>query len=519
MRFSLPTLAGFLTFATACDGCSDVSLVGGAGGGAAAEGGAGGGGISVEPPAIDWYACPDEELADLTCADVDVPLDWDAPASRSIPIHVRRLEATEEPTGAVWLLEGGPGVPGSFMLAYAAHIHSAHPSLDVFVPDHRGTGESAPLVCSPQTDPPTPACMTSLREDEELVLQVNSSAAARDVAAIAEWTKRGESLSLYGRSYGTYWAHRTVSLAPGRFDKLVLDSPCSPVDGCPASSREAGIDEVGRELLARYDDDAACLAHLGPDAEAFAAAVVAGADVGACAPAAAAGITGDRLRYMLARLLGTSDARGLVPAVLHRYQRCNASDEAALATLAAYFEQIDNLTATLLADMSIPANYQVTYAEWWDSSFTVGEAEAQQAAAIFATGASLRWTETFTDGSWTALPRDPALRAWHIADTPTLVLVGGLDTATPRASVAIDAPPIADHSHWVELAFAGHADSAGDGIYGACSRSLIDQFLSSSGSFDDGCVAEADLAAGGSLLDVPTSTVEFMLGTTSLYGD
>lgn len=505
-----------LALAAACG--DDGAGAGGAGGGGGV--GMGGDGAAGGPPTpeIAWRACAETELEDLSCADVELPLDWGAPSGRTLPVHVRRLEASEPVQGSVWLLEGGPGAPGAWMLDYAAHIHAQHPAFDVFVPDHRGTGKSAPLACRPQTDPPTPACMASL--DQELVLHVNSSEAARDVVAIAAWTARTDQVLVYGRSYGTYWAHRTVSLAPNAFDALVLDSPCSPIRGCPASQRDAGQDRVGRDFLARCGDDAACVEHLGPDAVSFAEQVIDSADQDSCAAASSAGIDGRRLRFILAQLLSGDGTRGVVPAVLYRYQRCNAADGDAFAVLGAYFDQIDELTETALQQLSMPTNYQVTFAEWWEHGFGLTQAEQQLSASLFATGASVRWADAFAGDRWVAPARDPALRAWHIDSLPTLVLVGGLDMATPRASVQDDKPALSDSSHWIDLAFAGHTSSAGQSPYSACARSLVDQFLSSAGAtLDETCVSEVDVAAGAALFEVSESTSMFLFGTPDLYGD
>lgn len=509
---SMLVLSSSLACAIAC-GDDDASS--GASGGGAGGGGGEGPTWEVPPsPEITWEPC-DEGGLSIACAHVPVPVDWSEPTGAATTIFVRRIEATEPVEGSVWLLEGGPGAPGAWILSYAEHIHATHPALDVFIPDHRGTGSSTPLACTPITDPPTSACLESL--PQEHLLHTNTTSAAFDVAAIASWTAREDHVLLYGRSYGTYWAHRTVSVAASVFAGLVLDSPCDPVDGCPSIHRDAEVDVVGRTLLSHCENDPACAAHITGDAATFASDVIADADAGTCAGAASAGLGGVRLRHLLARLLAYEDGRGLVPAVLVRYARCDAADVAALTTLHTYFEELDELIGAL-PDFSVPTNYQVMFAEWWDPSFTSDDAEAQLTETVTASGASLRWASAFEAGGWSAPPRDPALRAWSIDQVPTLVLVGGLDSATPAASLEDSRPLLEPHSSWKELAYAGHVDSAGEGAYGECARALIDGFLSVPGAaVEDACIAQVDAARADQILAVSEGTTMMMLGTASAY--
>jgi len=173
-------LAASFAFSSACEGGCRGGATPEGGGGGGPIGGSGGGYVTPPAPDIDWVPCPEQGLDAMVCADVPVPLDWTEPNGRAITVFVRHVAATTAVRGSLWLLEGGPGSPGSWMLAGASDMHAAHPELDLFIPDHRGTGSSALLTCMPQTDPPTVECVSGLNEDSDLILHVTTTDSALD---------------------------------------------------------------------------------------------------------------------------------------------------------------------------------------------------------------------------------------------------------------------------------------------------------------------------------------------------
>ncbi|MBL9025945.1 MAG: alpha/beta hydrolase [Myxococcales bacterium] len=488
-------------------------------GGGGAEQADGGGGAAPAAPSITWAACAPDDAPGFECADVPVPIDWGSLDGPEMTVRLRRKPAaTDPPRGAAWMLEGGPGAPGAWMLTFAERTAAEHPDLDVMIVDHRGTGHSGELACATATDPPTLDCLSSLEQTSGTSIAATStSASAQDVAALARWFGRGETQLLYGRSYGTYWAHRTVTLAPEGFDAVVLDSPCDAVEGCPSWRRDHDIDLVGRAFFALCDQDPACAARLPGGAVSFVEATVASADAGACAGAAAAGLTGVRLRLALARLLGTSEGRALAPAIVFRYARCSAADEAALANAAAWLDTLEELFAAV-PGLSLPTNYQVMRTEFWGGSHSVAEAEAQLASTIVASGASVRWAKAFESWPWPVFHVDPALHQWRLSDAPVLVLTGGLDTATPPALLGALPGALPPGSTLVEQSLAGHVASAVDTPTGECARALIDSFLDDpSATLDLGCVAQADQAERSALFQTDAETSMQWFGTPSAY--
>lgn len=500
-------------------GCGDDDGTGASGG--AGGGGAGGGqGGGPPDPEITWTACPAEGAPDLTCADIPVPLEWGDLHGGSVDVHVARLEATTTPRASLWLLEGGPGAPGAWMIPFAARMHEEHPDLDIFIPDHRGTGGTAALLCDPATDPPSTECLEALEEEHAAFIPyATTTESAHDVSTIAQRTSRAGVNILYGRSYGTFWAHRAVTLHPAAWDTYILDSPCHP-SGCNGARRDAEVDVVGRAFLSLCDDDATCSAAVGGDALALAETVVAAADAGACAGALAGGLTGNRLRQGLSMLLSDDKARSLIPAVLVRYERCNASDVAALTSLADYVALFENVL-TFVPDFSLPENYHVTRTEFWEEGFTVADAEDQLAETLIASGASVRWARAFETWPWPIPEVDPSYEAWTDAGVPSLVLVGGLDTSTPAHEVEDGPQGLGSSSQWVTLAFAGHVSSADpNDPYAACALSMIDQVLESPGAaVDDACITAVDAPTEAALFEIDEARSTEVLGTADAYGD
>jgi len=85
--------------------------------------------------------------AQAECATTPLPAKWSEPQGDTIDVFVKRYPARQQPAnGQLWLLAGGPGLPGSIYEAFAFLIANDLPTLDIYLPDHRGTGRSMPLA-------------------------------------------------------------------------------------------------------------------------------------------------------------------------------------------------------------------------------------------------------------------------------------------------------------------------------------------------------------------------------------
>jgi hypothetical protein len=75
------------------------------------------------------------------CATFAVPLDWShGDDGVHIDLFVKRIAAHAKARGSIWLLAGGPGGAGDDLEWLAETLAFLQPDLDVYLPDHRGTG-------------------------------------------------------------------------------------------------------------------------------------------------------------------------------------------------------------------------------------------------------------------------------------------------------------------------------------------------------------------------------------------
>ncbi|MCD0244643.1 alpha/beta hydrolase [Xanthomonas melonis] len=224
-------------------------------------------GAAAQTPAPSFAACADAAartpLAGSQCLITQVPLRHEAPDSSSIALFVRRLP-TADPSkrrGEVWLIAGGPGEAGASLYPMIDTYRRAFPGYDLVIPDHRGTGRSARL-CPVQEAPASPdgvglagtewgPCIGALYADAQRTSAFTITEAAQDLALLIRQQRRKGEVLLYGVSYGTQLALRTLQVAPVPLDGLVLDGLVPPETATQwdLSHRTAVVDAVGRALL------------------------------------------------------------------------------------------------------------------------------------------------------------------------------------------------------------------------------------------------------------------------------
>lgn len=258
-------------------GCSDDTGAGGGGSSGSGAGGAGGEGAGsacsrpAEPPSIAWEPCYER----YECTTVDVPLDYDGPATGTVGLRVLRARAKCTPEGVMFVNQGGPGGPS---VAWLANIYPAAAILlpqvaeryDVVAIDWRGVGESEALSCdfaaadaAIRQLPLHPASSADLAAWDDAWLAYASSCAdsrqgalrarmgtataARDLdsvrAALGE-----ERINFLGLSYGGYLGAAYMSMFPARVRAVVLDSPSTPT---PDVVAEVGL--RARAIEGRFD--------------------------------------------------------------------------------------------------------------------------------------------------------------------------------------------------------------------------------------------------------------------------
>lgn len=223
----------------------------GADGGLDADGGPDLGPITPwEPPAqIDWAPCNEVGLEGLSCANLEVPLDHQAPRAR-IRLAMARAQA-EDPGKRIGVLLVNPGGPGGRSREMVTRVQEANLTLrrrfDIIGVDWRGVGGSEPtLDCA--LDGELDELRTIHPFDEATEHQAwvdrlrtrcleNVGAEALrhvgvvDVARDMELVRRalGEAqLNFLGISYGTLLGATFATLYPTSIRAFALDAVVSP---------------------------------------------------------------------------------------------------------------------------------------------------------------------------------------------------------------------------------------------------------------------------------------------------
>ncbi len=273
-----------------------------------------------------------DQLAE--CANVEVPLDWNSPNDAKVSFFVKRLLGTAPgPHRQLWLLQGGPGGAGDGLEPLAAEIARADTSLDVYIPDHRGTGRSERLDCpnargSLSFDYAVCIKEMKIRWGVQGLVTFSTTTAARDVGHVIERVRTpGQEVHVYGISYGTYWAQRYLQLFPSQPTAVALDGVCQ-AGLCSYLKMGYWFDRVGKKYMAECAADPVCSDKLGPDPVQSVRAAIAKANAGKCAGLAK--ISGTSLRKLFGMFIASFELRALVPATTYRILRCDADDVLAL---------------------------------------------------------------------------------------------------------------------------------------------------------------------------------------------
>ncbi len=170
-------------------------------------------------------ACEDGTSAALLgsqCATVDVPLRHADPSGEHITLFLRRIAASADVPrrGEVWLISGGPGESGASLYPLIQIYQRAFPGFDLVIPDHRGTGRSS-RICPIQEAPESPAgtgladaewgpCIGSMYANLQRTSAFSITEAAHDLGTLMSQADRSGQVLLYGVSYGTQLALRSL---------------------------------------------------------------------------------------------------------------------------------------------------------------------------------------------------------------------------------------------------------------------------------------------------------------------
>lgn len=235
-------------------------------------------------PRLDWRPCakPDGPAAQ-ECAELAVPLDYDAPHGRQISVAVSRIRSDRPAArrGTLIVIPGGPGGSGVQRLtqkgdALQRELAGAY---DLVAFDPRGVGASTTASCDLA---PEDRYLTSLRSwpgpNGEIAENVARSRRIAEACArnggpeLRSFTTANQvrdmdrfrealgerKLSAWGISYGSYVGAVYAQEHPRRTDRWVLDSSGDPD---PQRLARGWLENMGRGAEERFPDFAAWAAH------------------------------------------------------------------------------------------------------------------------------------------------------------------------------------------------------------------------------------------------------------------
>lgn len=440
------------------------------------------------PGSGEWSACEvvDEKGAPLTaeCASYTLPLSAER-TDQTVDVRVRRFRDPGN-RGQLWLLQGGPGGTGSSLIPLAQQLRKWQLGLDLYLPDHRGVGESHRLGCPRlegsgglRGDADLPACLDELmaRDGAELPGYTPTEAARDVLAVIAATHQPGERLVIWGGSYGSYWAHRIVQLAPELLDGLVLDGVCVG-PACRLGDTDARMDDRAHALLRSCAVDPFCAGKLGPDAPARLDEVR--TRLASCTALAR---TDDGVRRLLAAM--AARAPQLLPALAYRLLRCEERDVLAVR----HFERTLATPSPYDGGFSSMLQNHIVLSELSDPLPPVEELRRREDGYAVSHGLGPRWA--MLSPIWPRAVPDARASAYAVTSrTAVLVRSGGLDMLTPpelgdAAAQGIQAPWLRRHLFPAN----GHSLL----LSSVCGDRLFGRFVQDPGAdLDDSCLRSED---------------------------
>ncbi|WP_375587324.1 alpha/beta fold hydrolase [Flagellimonas aurea] len=214
-------------------------------------------------------SCPNSdnvpELDGSVCITTKAPLNYQEGDENTINLFVRKFPAKKDRKGSIWLIPGGPGESGASLYPLINQFSNLFPHLDIFVPDHRGTGYSS-KICPKEEIVDSPdgmalandewgPCFNYMYSNLEYVKAFTITNAARDLSFLINEFSGTEERYIYGVSYGTQLVLRLLQLGTVDLDAVILDSlvPLQDDDEFDLSHRSLVTDDVGKSFLEQVD--------------------------------------------------------------------------------------------------------------------------------------------------------------------------------------------------------------------------------------------------------------------------
>jgi len=440
-------------------------------------------------------------------------------------VFVKRFRHSPSPRGQIWLLQGGPGGDGGSMEFLVPTFFEIAPDLEVYLPDHRGTGQSTRLTCPQEhylslgggTIVPDEGaeCAAAVEADIPGALDhFTTTAAAEDLGTLIEWTRDpGREAYVWGVSYGTYWALRYLQVRPSQADGVVLDSVVRA--GMSFTDYDVNLDETAKRIFDACGEDAFCSERLGPDPWARMGALSDKLAQGHCPTTL--GLDAPAYKGLFATLMVLPfELRTMLPAFAYRIDRCNPDDEAAIVHFSGFADALSQhdygYSRVIRNHIGLSELYE-TPPPSYDELMT------RLDATNVATGHTPQ--ERLMYDVWPRYPHDEHWNGYPSTSVPVLMLNGTLDAQTVIWEAEQVIPHFtAPHQTFVAIPRATHGvivDSPlaqGGDLH--CGAILTRQFLADPTSeIDQSCSSQvAPLDFQGM-----TKWSKYLFGTADAWGD
>ncbi|WP_332860232.1 alpha/beta fold hydrolase [Janthinobacterium svalbardensis] len=412
-------------------------------------------GASLHAEPMLFTPCSDTAAPGSLCSGLNVPGSYDAQGravgdADAMHVFVRKFAADvpagKPAKGTVWLVAGGPGESGASFYSLLPTLRRSFPGFEFLIPDHRGTGHSSRL-CKVEESEQSPggralagaewaSCFTGINLMPEYAAQFSITTAARDLKALIEGerskSKRKQpSVYVYSVSYGTQLVLRTLQLGPLPVQGVIFDSLVPPQTDArwDLSQRSHVVNQVGMQVLARCDADAACHATLGEPAATLHRRVL---EKMQADPALLAKIPGKNLKNFLGGMLDVPAARARIAYLLRDLDQGKDGELASVrATLTQAAAELGSYPQSPLSIplVSIISNSENNLQPSLRPNWTAADLDREEADLLLTSPLP----RILLGGGLPTYARDAYFGALPAKVPPTLVLQGTLDPKTPYA--------------------------------------------------------------------------------------
>jgi pimeloyl-ACP methyl ester carboxylesterase len=420
------------------------------------------------------------------CARLAVPEDPRRPHGRAISLRVAVLPATRRPAaGALFYLEGGPGVPATQSAARVNELFAeVGRDRDIVMVDQRGTGGSNRLACPDERVRATDAaavtsylhrCFARLRGDSRLY---TTSVAAEDLESVRRTLGYGK-IDLYGGSYGATLAQAYMRQHPGSVRSAVLDGGSLP--GVPVYERSARNAEHALDVLLRRCAAASDCRRAYPHPRQELAELLARPPRSVTVEAGTFLLGPGDIAWTIASLSENADGAATIPFAIHEAVRGNY-----LPLGHAFAAEVG---ANLAGRTRLATVWVILCSEPWAGIGPVATARA--GAGSYLAGAAVARAQLFRRAC-RGVPKGrvpPGSASVEVSRAPVLLLAGGADPLDPVANL----------SGWRHAFPNGRlvvVPGAGHGVIGyPCVQALVTGFVArgSTSGLDTSCVRHVPL--------------------------